>query len=545
MKTLLQFLLASLVLASTAAAQTHIDPDWVFRWAWSPTESDQGDAIVADQAGNVYVTGHTDTTASYDDFVTIKVDINGDSVWSRIYDSPGDGIDDPEFIGMDADGYIYVAGDVGRSSLAWKMDPAVIKYDSFGSQVWSYTYNGPSSLDDRLEGFGIDNDGNIFVVGYTQIQTGSPGREDYLIIKLLPTGDTAWVRTLPSGNQLNDRLYDIAFDSGNNIYAAGAHNNGLDNDLFLVKYNQSGDTLWTRYFDGPLAGNDLPVGVGVDDSGYVYIGGSATNSTRDFLAVKYDSNGNLIWATAHDGNGGDTDNPKDMTVDGAGNVYIIGETSDSGQRDIMVARFDNTGALAFNFQYDAGGNADEIVFAHKDLIKADDAGNVYFGGATYYVPSGLTLTNTLTFKLDSAGNIVWYNRYGGPGLDFDQIRAVYLDPNGNCYSTGYSEGLDGNWDLFLLKFSGGPVQGGCDYVVGDINNSNTLNGLDVTYAVGYLKGGPAPPYDCECTPGNTWFVSGDVNGSCTFNGLDVTYLVAYFKGGSVPIPCGDCPPSGR
>jgi agmatine/peptidylarginine deiminase len=83
---------------------------------------------------------------------------------------------------------------------------------------------------------------------------------------------------------------------------------------------------------------------------------------------------------------------------------------------------------------------------------------------------------------------------------------------------------------------------GCDYAVGDINNSGGLNGLDVTYAVAYLKGAPPPPYECECTWGDIWYVAGDVNASCSFNGLDVTYLVNYFKGGDAPIPCPDCPP---
>ncbi|HBC47369.1 MAG TPA: hypothetical protein DCZ43_10010, partial [candidate division Zixibacteria bacterium] len=85
--------------------------------------------------------------------------------------------------------------------------------------------------------------------------------------------------------------------------------------------------------------------------------------------------------------------------------------------------------------------------------------------------------------------------------------------------------------------------GGCHYVIGDANGSNTFTGLDVTYTVRYFKGGPAPAYSCECTPGNTWYVSGDVNGSCSFTGLDVTYMVRYFKGGAGPIPCPSCPPT--
>ena len=86
--------------------------------------------------------------------------------------------------------------------------------------------------------------------------------------------------------------------------------------------------------------------------------------------------------------------------------------------------------------------------------------------------------------------------------------------------------------------------GECDYVIGDINNSGNLNGLDVTYGVAYLKGGPSPPDDCECTQGNIIFASGDVNNSCGFSGIDITYLVNYFKGGAEPVPCQNCPPTG-
>jgi hypothetical protein len=84
----------------------------------------------------------------------------------------------------------------------------------------------------------------------------------------------------------------------------------------------------------------------------------------------------------------------------------------------------------------------------------------------------------------------------------------------------------------------------CNYVVGDVNNSSSFTGLDVTYTVRFFKGGPLPPYSCECTTGNTWYVEGDVNGSCTFSGLDVTMMVRHFKSGSAVFPCPVCPPGG-
>jgi hypothetical protein len=89
--------------------------------------------------------------------------------------------------------------------------------------------------------------------------------------------------------------------------------------------------------------------------------------------------------------------------------------------------------------------------------------------------------------------------------------------------------------------------GGCVYTVGDVNGSDSYNGLDITFGVNYFKGGAEPmcPFgSCNIPPCDAFFYCGDVNGSCGYNGLDITYGVAYFKGGPGPIPCPDCPPAG-
>jgi hypothetical protein len=87
------------------------------------------------------------------------------------------------------------------------------------------------------------------------------------------------------------------------------------------------------------------------------------------------------------------------------------------------------------------------------------------------------------------------------------------------------------------------TQAPCAYTTGDVNNSHSYNGLDITYGVSYLKGGPPPMFTCICSSHGAWFVSGDVNASCSYNGLDVTYGVTYLKGGPAPHPCADCPPA--
>jgi len=95
----------------------------------------------------------------------------------------------------------------------------------------------------------------------------------------------------------------------------------------------------------------------------------------------------------------------------------------------------------------------------------------------------------------------------------------------------------------LLGSSAGGT--GCEYVVGDVNGSDSYNGLDITYGVNFFKDiGPDPQCEPDCPPCPDWFYCGDVNGSCNYNGLDITYGVNYFKDiGPAPVPCDACPSS--
>jgi hypothetical protein len=127
-------------------------------------------------------------------------------------------------------------------------------------------------------------------------------------------------------------------------------------------------------------------------------------------------------------------------------------------------------------------------------------------------------------------------------------RCCYND-NAACVDTNEAActALGGNWDAGLnCTDNPCPTGGDCDYVTGDVNGSDSYNGLDITYGVNYFKGGSdplCPNGSCPIPPCDAFFYCGDVNGSCSYNGLDITYGVAFFKGGSAPINCPDCPPA--
>jgi hypothetical protein len=84
--------------------------------------------------------------------------------------------------------------------------------------------------------------------------------------------------------------------------------------------------------------------------------------------------------------------------------------------------------------------------------------------------------------------------------------------------------------------------GDCQYRLGDINDNDIVNGVDILYAVQFFHGGTPPLYICDCPLYGNIYIAGDVNGSCSFNGTDLTFMVNYFKGGPELIACPNCPP---
>jgi hypothetical protein len=129
------------------------------------------------------------------------------------------------------------------------------------------------------------------------------------------------------------------------------------------------------------------------------------------------------------------------------------------------------------------------------------------------------------------------------------------EPNPNKSSIEYMG--SGTYGIVYLSWNTPPVRAayfdkgsfGCSYVLGDINGNGVANGIDVTYGVGYLKGGSVPPVNCgtpvgPCPEASPFYAAGDVNGSCVFNGIDITYYVTYLKGGAALNSCISCPPAG-
>ena len=157
------------------------EQQWVQRYNGPGNSMDWAHSIAVDNLGNVYVTG-VDFGSTGFDYATIKYNSLGEQQWVQRYDGPGDGEDYANALVVDDAGNVYVTGNAGFES--W-WDYATIKYNTAGVQQWVQTYNGPGNSLDWAQAITVDNVGNVYITGRS---TGIGTDWDYATIRYNTAG---------------------------------------------------------------------------------------------------------------------------------------------------------------------------------------------------------------------------------------------------------------------------------------------------------------------------------------------------------------------
>jgi hypothetical protein len=381
--------------------------------------------------------------------------------------------DDASSIAVDANGNVYVTGD---SSASWGSpvrayspgpdgfpdDGWVAKLNATdGSLLWNTFLGGDGN--DLGRGIVVDGSGNIYVVGRSDANWGNP------IQPYTPSGDAFAAKLDTSGNLLwntfvghNSSGSGIAVDGSGNVYLAGSACTSLpwlcaSVDAFAAKLDNSGALLWNTFLGG--SGHHYGYSIAVDGSGNVFITGRSsvtwgsparafTNNTDGFVA-KLDSSGVLLWNTFLGGAGTDDEAPG-VTVDGSGNVYVVGYSTVSwgspiraytlSEYDTYAAKLDATdGNLIWNTFL--GGSGIDI----GTSVALDKSGNVFITGRSDagwgspvrpYTHTGI---DGFIVKLNSSGHL-----QRNDFLDVSNIYDAALDGSGSAYVTGISTETWGN-----------------------------------------------------------------------------------------------------
>jgi hypothetical protein len=439
MKRILSFSFLSaviiIIIAGSNIIQAQVTESWASRYNGPGSGTDQSNAIVVDNFGNIYVTGYSSGSGTNWDYSTIKYDSAGVQQWVQRYNGPGNFYDVAYAISADDLGFIYVTG--GSYGSSGNYDFLTIKYSSSGDTVWTRRYNGPRNALDKAYAIVLDDTGNVYITGESEGSTGTHGIfEDYATIKYSTDGTFRWVARYngPIGDY--DRANAITIDDSGNVYVTGTSDGGSSGsgdpyfDYATLKYNNRGDVQWIKRYKGFGTSNDEAKAIEVDITGNVFVTGF---SYGNYLTIKYNFDGDTLWTRSYNGPDDYTDKANDLAIDDLGNVYVTGSSYGGigTNYDYATIKYNSDGDSIWVNRYNGpDSDIDEGISIARDKLY-----NVYVTGRS----TGFSY-DYATIKYDSAGDESWVERYsnGGSGSSSDEASALYVDTLSNVYVTGMS-----------------------------------------------------------------------------------------------------------
>jgi hypothetical protein len=182
-------------------------------------------------------------------------------------------------------------------------------------------------------------------------------------------------------------------------------------------------------YDDPAGGNDVPIGIGSDGQGYLYVVGTAAGETDEpnVLVLKYDSRLRLLWDRSTCGAAAD------MTVDADGNVYVTGFAgAGDTASDLLTLKYDTAGNLRWYRTYSMHDPETGMVSDDLGVAVAIDAeGGVVVTGYSRTIEPDLDDCVLVALKYDADGMLLWVRHYESPEGMYAYPAAIALDGVGD------------------------------------------------------------------------------------------------------------------
>lgn len=310
-------------------------------------QTSDGGYIIAGESSS----SNGDTTVNHglSDYWIVKLDSSGNLQWQKSLGGSKEDI--AQSVQQTLDGGYIIAGtsfstDGDVTGNHGYSDYWIVKLDSSGSMQWQKSLGGSSY--DRANSVQQTSDGGYIVAGGAASTngnvTGNHGNEDFWILKLDPSGNIQWEKSL-IGN-LADAAESIQETTDGGYIVAGGSNSvsseipvtfGVSN-YRVAKLDSEGNMLWQRYFGG--SGNDYAYSTQqTSDGGYIVAGEYASidgnitgnHGLADYGIIKLDSEGNMQWQKALGGISFDSVYSIQQTNDGG---YILAGATDSTDGDV-------------------------------------------------------------------------------------------------------------------------------------------------------------------------------------------------------------------
>ena len=445
-------LLISILAFSTILQYAQVTEEWIN--FYSGYFGVLASASVIDNGGNIYITGSGagSVPLTGSDIYTIKINSQGVFQWEATYNGSVDEHDYGIDIALDPSGNVYVIGEspgaVGVFGTG--KDYLTIKYDSQGNELWTQRFYGNPSFTtknyDSPNAIAVDVTGNVYVTGASWAEGQS--NHDCLTIKYDTNGNLVWTARY---DQAGPGSYgkDVKVDGGGNVYVFGVGPDPVLPEYVIIKYNSNGTEQWVKNYGEYGV---VPAAMEIDDDGNVY----ATGGDQQFITVKYNSSGDSIWSAIFTGPQSIA-RPSSLTVDGSGNVYVTGMAVNSGftGQEYATVKYNSSGQELWSAAYDGFGDDQFVTVA--EAIALDATGNVYVTG----ISQGADwlqgdLTDYATVKYNNDGVEQWAVRYHRPPDGNEFAIGVHVSSDGKVYVTGYGEVSGNPSEIITIKYAQSP-----------------------------------------------------------------------------------------
>jgi len=356
--------------------------------------------------------------------------------WERNYGGPGN--EGGWSVQQTSDGGYVIVG--GNTFFGIRGPIYLIKTNAFGDTLWTRTYGGSGDM-----GYSVQQtqDGGYIVTGIYHSFGGNP---QVYLIKTNPSGDTLWSRIY--GGSAASGGYSVQQISDTGYIIAGSTSSLANNsDVYLIKTNASGDTLWTRNYGGV----DYEYGYSVQqttDGGYIVAGyTSSFGSVSQVYLIKTNFSGDTLWTKTYGGAREDWGYSVQQTTDGgyivAGVTYSFG----AGNSDVYLIKTNASGDTLWTKTF--GGAEYDLAYS---VQQTSDTGYIVTGGTNSF---GYGYHDVYLIKTNAFGDTLWTRTYGGTledagcsvqqtsdrgyivaGIttsfgDSDQVYLIKTDANGN------------------------------------------------------------------------------------------------------------------
>jgi len=283
-------------------------------------------------------------------------------------------------------------------------------------------------------------DGGYIIGGYTT----SLGF-DYYLIKADSTGDTLWTRTFGDISH-DDKAYSAQQTSDGGYIITGQTEGfgGTNYNIYVVKTDPNGNLQWSKEFVGILSDDYSRSVQQTSDGGYIIAGTTGTYGVGgfDIYLIKVDANGDSLWTRTFGDTGFELGYYVQETADGG--FIITGNTTSfgAGLRDVCLIKTDQNGMVSWTKTF-VGTDDDYGYFVQQTA----DSGYIISG---YTLSFGAGDYDVYLIKTDGSGNLLWSKTFGG--ADEDEALCVQQTSDGGYIISGYTGSFGaGDYNAYLIK----------------------------------------------------------------------------------------------